>query len=794
MFKDGTIALLGVDAIHNLGIDLLYALKYNKHKTVQYIPEQQHLLTKAKGRAIKQFTEGDHLHKILHKTTNLSERVLRQYLEKNPDDYAKKPLDESIDISPDFPKEVKDLIIALVKNYDMVFAGHTNVLPPAMKGVKPHMFKLKEGAQPIYETRPTFSPSQAKIINEWLDWALRQGLVEEATTTSYASRLILAAKRKAGTPKSALPDGIRVAWAGTRINDTIQKTVPTYTDAWKQLYKVANYKYKFSADGLKQYWSIPLAEEAKEVTAFWTPRGLFQFTRLVMGTKNAATVAQNAYTKATHTKLPERSFDNIANFADDFLGGADTPMSMVRVFEDFLIMCKRAGITLNPSKIRIGYTKEQFYGLTVEEGKISPAMRNVDPVKNMVSPKTRAELRSIMGIFNQFSNFIKDYGRTGHATMLNELVSPKIPWLFTEKHEHALNELKRIVQEGLHLYAPNNDYPLVLDTDGSDDGWGAVLYQVIDGKKRIIKMWSKTWKTEAWHKKPPYHREAKAWMNGMTAALPYTVCNPFPVQCWTDHSPLQWIKHTSGKGPVSQFIVDTLSQVDYEMHYIKGEDNFVADGLSRFPMLGPQKVRRAGLENMIHVLLSAILKSKVDTTRIWFDARKDTKFLVSHIYDWNHARKGMASVKHNSIKTCYQDSLSQSRLKKLKYTMGIWAPPADKITRQVREALRQKRPFACLIPSDLVNRIAINVHGKHLPNIDKHVQATRKITFLTAGLTWLIHGISIDDNCKQVYASNRVTDPTIDRVTPEYELDELMKHLQDSKLTPPLPQSNTRDQ
>ena len=102
---------------------------------------------------------------------------------------------------------------------------------------------------------------------------------------------------------------------------------------------------------------------------------------------------------------------------------------------------------------------------------------------------------------------------------------------------------------------------------------------------------------------------------------------------------------------MSQFIVDTLSQVDYEMHYIKGEDNFVADGLSWFPMLGPQKVRRAGLENMIHVLLSAILKSKVDTTRIWFDARKDTKFLVSHIYDWNHARKGMTSVKHNIIKT-----------------------------------------------------------------------------------------------------------------------------------------------
>ena len=30
------------------------------------------------------------------------------------------------------------------------------------------------------------------------------------------------------------------------------------------------------------------------------------------------------------------------------------------------------------------------------------------------------------------------------------------------------------------------------------------VYQRIDGVKRIIKMWSKAWKTEAWKKKPTY--------------------------------------------------------------------------------------------------------------------------------------------------------------------------------------------------------------------------------------------------------------------------------------------------
>ena len=128
------------------------------------------------------------------------------------------------------------------------------------------------------------------------------------------------------------------------------------------------------------------------------------------------------------------------------------------------------------------------------------------------------------------------------------------------------------------MHQESNDLPLHLETDGSEDGWGAVLYQIVDDKHHVIKMWSKKWTTEAWMKKPPYHREAKEWMNEMELALLFT--NPFPLECYTDHSPLKWVKHTSGKGPVSQFIIDKLSEVDYRMYYIKGKDNVVADALS----------------------------------------------------------------------------------------------------------------------------------------------------------------------------------------------------------------------
>ena len=87
-----------------------------------------------------------------------------------------------------------------------------------------------------------------------------------------------------------------------------------------------------------------------------------------------------------------------------------------------------------------------------------------------------------MGVFNQFSSFIKNYGRQGTpAAILNSLRSPKIPWEFTPKHEKALDDLKRIVtqkgDEAIHLFAPDHTQPLILETDGSEDGWGAVLYQ-----------------------------------------------------------------------------------------------------------------------------------------------------------------------------------------------------------------------------------------------------------------------------------------------------------------------------
>jgi hypothetical protein len=96
-----------------------------------------------------------------------------------------------------------------------------------------------------------------------------------------------------------------------------------------------------------------------------------------------------------------------------------------------------------------------------------------------------------MGVFNQFSNFLPGYGKKGSdANTLNGLLK-KVPWTFDEdpKYNRALESIKkRLTSDDLMLNAPDHRYPLHLETAGSDGGWGAVLFQVFKGTRRVIRM------------------------------------------------------------------------------------------------------------------------------------------------------------------------------------------------------------------------------------------------------------------------------------------------------------------
>ena len=56
--------------------------------------------------------------------------------------------------------------------------------------------------------------------------------------------------------------------------------------------KIGNAKYLTQFDLLKGFWQLPLTQRAKEISAFVTPDGLFQYNVMPFGMKNSNSTFQ----------------------------------------------------------------------------------------------------------------------------------------------------------------------------------------------------------------------------------------------------------------------------------------------------------------------------------------------------------------------------------------------------------------------------------------------------------------------------------------------------------------------
>ena len=143
--------------------------------------------------------------------------------------------------------------------------------------------------------------------------------------------------------------------------------------------------------------------------------------------------------------------------------------------------------------------------------------RNLDPVEKKTAPKNRSEVRSVLGVFNQFRHFFNRYDRL--VIHMTRLLRKNVPFEWTNEHEKSFQYIRNQLLTGkLYLAAQDRDRPLIQETDGSDDGWGVILLQEVDGKRKALHM----------KRAPPYYKETAAWITGMERIRVYADYSPFP--------------------------------------------------------------------------------------------------------------------------------------------------------------------------------------------------------------------------------------------------------------------------
>jgi hypothetical protein len=351
--------------------------------------------------------------------------------------------------------------------------------------------------------------------------------------------------------------------------------IPNIQDIMRRL---GDQRPKFFAvmDLTAGFHQTPIDEKSRKYTAFKTSwGGVYEWCRLPMGLKGAPAYFQSAMA----TEVLGGLVMNICEiYLDDVIVFADTQLSLVQRLRQCFERFRERGISLNPSKCKLGVTSVEYCGHLIDKDGAHFTQPKLESIADFPTPETQHALRSFLGLANWFRDHIRDHSRLVrplHKVLEGYDKRKRLIW--TPELLKAYEDTKRAISGCPKLYFLDETSPIYLHTDASQYGMGAYLFQVRDGREYPIRFLSKAFddRMSRWS---TIQQEGYAIYFSITQWDYLLRDRKFTLR--TDHDNLTMLKVDSNV-KVQRWML-ALQAYDYDIEHIKGVNNTVADGLSRF--------------------------------------------------------------------------------------------------------------------------------------------------------------------------------------------------------------------
>jgi len=174
-----------------------------------------------------------------------------------------------------------------------------------------------------------------------------------------------------------------------------------------------------------------MKEENKWLSSFVCDAGFFEFNRAPFGLKGSG----NSFVRAISKSLrPIREFTD--SFVDDVAVHSDQWKEHMNDLESFLRTIKEAGLTLSLKKCKWAQSQVKFCGQIIGSGKRFADTEKLKVVKGMNAPKTKTELRQMLGFFSYFREYIENFA--GVAKSLSIVHSMRFMERLEDQHRSML--------------------------------------------------------------------------------------------------------------------------------------------------------------------------------------------------------------------------------------------------------------------------------------------------------------------------------------------------------------------
>ena len=464
----------------------------------------------------------------------------------------------------DLGTKLSHLPLVQRKELAEVITQYREVFPdvPSKTNLIEHDVDVGDSA-PIKQHPYRVSPMKKELLDKEVQYMLKNDIIEESQS-NWSSPCILVPKHDSG---------FRFCTDFRKVNDKTKSDsfpIPRIADCIDQ---IGNAKLVSTFDMLKGYWQVPLTQRAREISAFVTPSGLYQYKVMPFGMKNAPATFQRMVNKLV------RDIDGCEGYIDDVVIFSDNWSDHIRQIERFFQIMREAKLTINLMKSEFGKATVKYLGHIVGQGQVRPLDAKIQTIVKYPIPTSRKELARFLGMAGYYRNFCLNFSEI--AAPLTNLLSKKVKFVWTDDCQLAFDKVKLLLQKSPVLKSPDYEKPFKLIIDSSDIGTGSVLVQeASDGLDHPVSYFSKKFL-----KYQKNYSVVEKETLGLVLALEhfdvYLGSTPFKIKVYTDHNPLTFLKTMKNKNQRLVRWSLALQEYNLEIQHIPGSENVVADALSR---------------------------------------------------------------------------------------------------------------------------------------------------------------------------------------------------------------------
>ncbi|KAK3749146.1 hypothetical protein QZH41_009832, partial [Actinostola sp. cb2023] len=331
-----------------------------------------------------------------------------------------------------------------------------------MQGITAKL-ELKDGAKPKFcKARPVPYALQPTVEEEY-DRLEREGIIERIEYSEWGTPMVHIPKsdgktRSCGDYSVTLNPSLKVP----------QYPVPLPEDVFR---KLAGGKLFSKLDLTNAYQQMLLDPESQQYVTINTHRGLYRYKRLPFGVASSPAIFQQSM------DIILQGLDSVAAIQDDILITGQDDAHHLANLEHVLERLNNYGLRVKLEKCRFMQKEVIYMGVRLSAEGISPTQEKIEAITNAPVPLNTTQLRAFLGMVNYHSKFIPNLSTI--LQPLNQLLQKDRPWQWSTSCQNAFQSAKNTLSSSQVLVHFNPKLPVILETDASQYGVGAVIFPQI---------------------------------------------------------------------------------------------------------------------------------------------------------------------------------------------------------------------------------------------------------------------------------------------------------------------------